>query len=126
MSAGQFVTVGYPASYDSNQIHPIRVQPETLALAVTIASTNVVNAASSSGINTPISAVVSRGRRSKGLNARLIRVRFTSVLPEGYLANSVISLPALNPTLLLAPTGATGTYLGEDIEVIGTSPETVR
>lgn len=126
MSAGSFVNSRYEATYDPSMVHPIRVQPETLDLTVTLASGSTANEATTVAINNPISASVSKGRRAIGLNARLIRVKFTGTLPTGYLANSVITLPAINPNLLTAPKGATGTYLGVPIEVVGTSPETVR
>lgn len=126
MSAGSFVRVAYQASYNVAAIHPIRVQPETLQLSVTIGGTAVVNTAAAGAITTPAGVRVSAGRRSRGVNARLIRIRFSGVTPDGYQANSTITLPALNAALLGAPNGATGTYLGQPIVVVGTSPETVR
>lgn len=127
MSSGAFTTVGYQASYSATAIHPIRVQPETLDLEVTIGGTTVANTAESVGdVNNPISAVVSRGRRSKGLNSRLIRITFGDTPPTDYRPFSTIALPALNPALLAAPNGAVGTYLGSAITVAGTSPETIR
>lgn len=126
MSTGNFITARYAASYDDANIHPIRVQPETLGLQVTIAGVAVTNTQAVGALNNPISAVVSRGRRSKGLNARLIRIKFGDEPPEDYLANSPLTLPALNPALLSAINGATGTYLGAAITVLGTSPEVAR
>lgn len=127
MSNGVFVSRAYQASYDTTQIHPIRIQPETAGLSVTINGAAVVNTGSTSAVNNPISAVVSRGRRSKGLNARLIRVKFVQgEEPEGYTPNSAIALPALNPALMNAVEGATGTYLGGTVVVVGTSPEKRR
>lgn len=126
MSAGSFIRVAYQASYNANAVHPIRVQPETLALSVTIAGAAVVNTAATQAITTPTGVRVSAGRRSRGVNARLIRIQFTDVTPEGYKPGSTITLPALNAALLAAPNGASGTYQGLPITVIGTSPETVR
>jgi len=126
MSAGAFTVVPYRASYNTEQIHPLRIQPETQDLAVLIGGTNQLNTPEEVATNNPISAVISRGRRSKGLNARLIRVRFTAAPPTGYQVNGTLTLPAINPALLGAPNGATGTYLGIAIEVVGTSPETAR
>lgn len=126
MSAGNFVRVGYQATYNTAAIHPIRVQPETLLLSVTIGGTATVNTAATGAINTPAGVRVSSGRRSRGVNARLIRIRFSGEPPAGYQANSTITLPALNPALLNAPNGATGTYLGQAIVVVGTSPEAAR
>lgn len=126
MSAGAFTVVPYRASYNNTQIHPLRIQPETQDLAVIIGGTNTLNTPEEVATNNPISAVVSRGRRSKGLNTRLIRVRFTAAPPTGYQINGILTLPAINPDLLGAPNGATGTYLGIAIAVVGTTPETVR
>lgn len=127
MSSGSFTIVGYAATYNATQVHPIRIQPETLNLTVTIGGDPVGNDAEPVGnINNPISAVVSNGRRSKGLNARLIRVTFGDGPPTGYAVNSTIALPALNPALLAAPEGATGSYLDTPITVVGTTPEKVR
>lgn len=126
MSAGAFIRVAYQASYNPVAIHPIRVQPETLALSVTIGGVATVNTASAANINTPAGVRVSSGRRSRGVNARLIRIQFSGETPEGYRPGSTITLPALNPQLLNAANGDTGTYLGLPIVVIGTSPETAR
>lgn len=126
MSAGAFSRVGYQASYNAAAIHPIRVQPETLALSVTIGGTAVTNTAATGAITTPTSVRVGGGRRRRGVNARLIRIQFSGTPPTGYKAGSTITLPALNAALLAAPNGATGTYLGQPIVVIGTSPETTR
>lgn len=127
MSGGSFIVVGYTASYNNANIHPIRIQPETEALTITIGGAAVVNSGEDAGnITNPISAVVSRGKRSRGLNARTITIEFTSAAPTGYLVGSPITIAAVNPDLLTAPAGATGTYLGQSIRVIGTSPETAR
>lgn len=127
MSAGSFTRVGYLATYDATQVHPIRVQPETLELSITVGGAPVTNEGELvTAVNNPISASVSRGRRSKGLNARLIRITFGDAPPTDYKPNSVITLPALNPALLAAPEGAAGTYLGTACTVVGTSPETRR
>lgn len=125
MSAGPFQTVGYLADYGAGTaIHPITVQPETLLLTVTIGGTATTNSAESiDDVTNPISASISRGRRSRGLLSRLIRVKFTDTPPEGYRLGSAITLPVLNKDLMAAPKGATGTYLGADIAVVGVSRE---
>jgi len=127
MSAGTFTVVGYTASYNAGNIHPISVQPETLALTVTVNGENEINGGTPvDQVNNPISAVVSRGRRSRGLNARKITIEFTGTAPTGYRAGTPITLPAVNPNVVLASRGATGTYLGQAIRVVGTSPEVVK
>lgn len=127
MSSGAYVTAGYRATYNTQNIHPIKVQPETLLLAVSIGGSNVVNSGEPlDDISVPISAVVSRGKRSLGLNARTITVEFTQGVPAGYLPGAITTVAAVNPALLGAPRGATGTYLGLPVRVVGTSPETAR
>lgn len=127
MSTGAFTTIGYQATYDATQIHPIRVQPETLGLSVTVGGAPVANDGElATAINNPVSARVSGGRRQKGLNARLIRISFGDSPPDDYKPFSTITLPAVNPALLAAPAGATGTYLATAITVVGTTPERVR
>jgi len=131
MSAGAFITARYPAQYGAGtQIHPIRVQPETLTLSVTIGGAAVTNSQAAGAVNNPISAVVSRSKRGRGLIPRSITFRFTGTPPTGYKAGSTLSLPALNSALTGAPNGATGTYTvgatASPIEVVGVSPERVR
>lgn len=126
MSAGAFTRANYQASYNPAAIHPIRVQPETLALSVTVGGSTVTNTGSASALTTPTSVRVGGGRRRRGVNARLIRIQFSGTPPTGYKAGSTITLPAINPALLAAPNGATGTYLGAAIVVIGTTPESSR
>lgn len=127
MSAGSFGLAGYRASYNTANIHPIRIQSETLGLEITIGGTTVTNNGEDAAeINNPISAVVSRGNRALGLNARRITIKFTDSPPTGYLTNSPIAIAALNPALLSAPKGATGTYQGRVVQVVSTSPERVN
>lgn len=125
MSSGNFVIGRYTATYDNTQIHPIRVQPETLELSLTIGAGSVTNASAAGAINNPISAIVSKSRRGIGLVARIMRVRFTGEPPTDYQENGVITLPVVNPALMSAPKGATGTYLGAAIVLVGMTPERV-
>lgn len=125
MSAGNYVIGRYTATYDNTQIHPIRVQPETLELVVVVGGSNVTNGSATGSINNPISAIVSKSRRGIGLVARLIRVRFTGTVPDDYQPGGTIALPVVNPAIMNVSKGATGTYLGQEIVVVGTSPERV-
>lgn len=123
MSAGKFETASYAASYAANTNHPIRVQPETMALAFG-ANTN---GDAIGAINNPISAVVSRTRRSLGLRPRTVTIKFTGEPPEGYEDAGLITLPWLQTTGFNALVrGTTGTYLDADVEVVSTEPERAR
>jgi len=123
MSAGQFELSRYEASY-GEEIHPIRIQPETATAA--IGGTN--NNPPAGAATNPISAVVSAGRRSKGLNPRLVSLRAPATgQPAGYLANGLTVIPALTEAFFnAAVAGAEVTYLGSTYTVVGRSPEIVR
>lgn len=121
MSQGAFLR----SRYTDNQgaIHPVRVQPETVALVI---GTNT-NTAPTGAITNGITARVSGSRRQIGLLTRTVTFVFTGTPPTGYLANSPLTLPWLQTTgFSTIARGATGTYLGVAIEVISTSPERVR
>lgn len=121
MSAGAFEIAAYET--DPGVIHSIRIQPETLAATVD----GTANAAAAGAITGLGSASVSRGRRANGINARLVRLRFTGAAPTGYLANGTVTIPALTPEFYDgAIRGATGNYLGVAVEVAGRSPETIN
>lgn len=120
MSSGPFLRSKY--TLDSGDIAPIRVQPETVALSIG----GSANAAPTGATTTQGSAVVSRGKRAKGINARTVTIVFDSP-PTGYKADSPIRLPWLNPTTFTSlAVGATGTYLGASVTLVGKSPEQVR
>lgn len=123
MSAGAFVISRYEASYAAN-IHPIRVQPETTAAS--IGGTD--NDPPAGVVNNPISVVVSRGRRSRGLIPRTVTLRAPATgQPAGYLALGLTTIPALTEAFFTAATaGAEVTYLGATFTVVGRSPEIVR
>lgn len=114
MSNGQFTKTRYLADYGAGTaVHPIRVQPETIQLVV---GTNG-NDAPVGAISNPISAVVSRGKRARGLRPRLIALRtpLTSP-PTGMLPGGITLVPALNKTIYTAAESADDdtevTYLG--------------
>ena len=123
MSSGTFLRSRYAATWDTGAIHPIRVQPETIAMALT-SNTTTTNAPPSGAINNPISAMVSRPLRGKGLRPRKVTLQLTGTAPTGYANGSVVSLPVLNTTLFAALTnGVSVNYLGTTWEVISTDPE---
>lgn len=120
MSAGEFVRSRYES--DAGNVHPIRVQPETIA--ATIGSANTAPAGT---IDLSISAKVSGGRRELGLIARKVRLAFTGAAPTGYAEDSIVSIPILTPTVYDGiAVGTTGTYLGAAVEVVGKTPESSR
>lgn len=124
MSAGGFQIALYQAQYgDGTAVHRIQIQPETLGLTIA----GQANTAPAGPPTSPISARVSGGRKQIGLNANLVRIKFTEAVPPGYLEDGIITLPLLNDAIRgVAFRGAVGTYLALDIEVVGTTPETVR
>lgn len=122
MSAGAFTNSKYESN--SGSIYRIRVQPETAA--ATIGGT--ANTAPAGAIDQEVSAQVSGGKRSIGMNARTISLSFTGSLPTGYAGPSV-RIPVLQSATYdawTATAGQTGTYLGVAVEVLGQSPETKR
>lgn len=127
MSAGDFLNSTYDA--DSGTAYPIRVQPETLSLTLN----SVANAAGTGTVaaGTP-SAKVSGGRTSFGVNARLVRVRFTNTIPDGYSGGKdTISLPVLTMAAFNAYSkGTTGTYtlgaVAYDVAFVGKTPEAIN
>jgi hypothetical protein len=124
MSAGAFSTSKYDSTA-TDLIHPIRVQPETLALQLG----STANAAPSGTAVLP-SAQVSRGKRSIGINARTVTIKFAAgSVPTGYKAESPITLPWLqeNAAFTGAVPGVTAvTYLGQTAILVGKSPEFTR
>ena len=126
MSAGIFSLIGYEADYgDGTAVHPVLVQPETLALTIN----GVTNAGSAvSNINNPISAQVSGSRRALGLHTRMVAFRFTGTPPATYAANQTLRLPLLTKDIAeVAVRGATGTYQSVAIQVSANySQEVVR
>lgn len=122
MSAGAFTNSRYTA--DDGTIYPIRVQPETLAL--TLGGT--ANTAPTGAVTGKIRARTSGGRRRYGVHARKVAIRFTGAVPDGYAANSIITLPILQPALYnaLVSGGTTGTYLGNAVEVVYKTAEKTK
>lgn len=122
MSAGAFVRSRYQASYGTgDQVHPIRVQPETLALTVG----GDANGAPSDSITNPISALCSIGKRARGLSPRSVTIQFPATgQPTGYKAGGITRVPILTEGIYGSITvGGEVTYLGVTCEVISKSPE---
>lgn len=118
MSAGPFTDTFY--STDKGGTGNIRLQPETLTFS--LQGTPEVGPADQEA-----SVRVQGSRRSFGIIARKVRVRFTSTVPTGYEPDSTLSIPILTQVAYAAITkGDTGTYLGQAIRVLGKTPEYVN
>lgn len=124
MSAGKFARLKYEASYDSTQIHPIRVQPETRDAVIG----GTQNFPPSGAATNPISAVVSGSKRTKGLTPRKVTLEFSGEVPTGYAEGAQVTIPCLSVAFYVKclVTGATGTYLGKPVSVVSTSAESVK
>lgn len=123
MSAGTFETAFYKMSAENGGfVLRCRAQPETLAAS--IASTP--NAGVAGPATAPGSATISQGRRTAGVNMRYVTLAFTGTPPTGYSGDPV-RIPVLDPAVFSEWTlGATGTYLGAPVEVVGRVGETVK
>lgn len=123
MSAGNFITAKYDSDYgDGSNIHPIRVQPETL-LATCGAEDNDEPGGA---ITNPIFCSAVGSKRGNAFVARRVRLKYKSgTLPAGgYTAQSRTQIPALNRPFYEACTkGAEVTYLGATWSVVGRSGE---
>lgn len=119
MSAGAFTRSKYED--DAGIVHNIRIQPETLALVIGAQT----NGAPAGAVTGRVSAKVSGGRREIGLNARKVTVAFNEgSAPDGYDPTGTIALPWLQVLSFASINrGATGTYLGAPITVVGKTPE---
>lgn len=124
MSTGSFVSSKYENGLN-NDIHFIKVQPETLTLQIG----STTNTAPTGNINNQKRAFVGSRRRRGAVCARKVGLRVTASGPNEYLEGSVLYVPVLRPAALQAmldPEGQTGTYNGASVEVIGSSAERIN
>jgi hypothetical protein len=110
MSSGAFRKTKYESNITKGgggtYTLPIRIQPETASCTINA----VANSAPTNAIDLPISAVVSRGRRSKGVLPRTVTLQNTDTAGTGgYKAGGVITIPALNKDFFDAAAAATDT-----------------
>lgn len=128
MSAGAFQLAVYSATYGGGgNRHPIRVQPETL----TASAGGETNSQTDSAATSPISAQISKGRRSLGLHARTVHLKLaTGSTPPagGYTSASRTTIPALQEAFFDAcsTVGTSVSYLGTTWETTGVTAERVR
>lgn len=121
MSAGKFERTRYEAN--SGEIHPIRVQEET----VDATFGGSANAAPAGTTTSDISARVSKTKREYGLRPRMVVVEFSGAAPAGYEEGNLYRVPILQASTYNAiNVGNTGTYLGSSVEVVSKLPEEVR
>jgi len=122
MSAGIFSRSRYEANYGTgNNVHPIRVQPETEGAS----DGTLINDPPGGDIDIPISAIVSNGRRARGLTPRFVYMRLTGTPPTGYAPGSTAKLVCLTESFYnaVAAVGTEITYLATEWEVTGFQPE---
>ena len=123
MSAGKFTSTFYQTSEDNGDfILTCRVQPETLAAEIN----GTANAGHPGPANAPGSATISQGKRTAGVNMRSVTLQWTGAKPAGYEGDTV-RIPVLRrATAAQWVPGATGTYLGQAVRVVGRTAETIR
>lgn len=122
MSSGRFQVGTY--EMDDGNIVKIKIQPETLA--ADLGSPNIFPVGAITIPN--LSAKVSGSKRSIGVNARTVTVRFTSTLPDDYSGDDISGIPVLvKATFDAINKGvSTGTYLGQPVTIVGKSAEVVN
>lgn len=119
MSQGSFARSRYEAG--NGEIHPIRVQPETLTLSVGGETNTPPAGATTIGL----SAKVSGSKRQFGLSARTVSFVWTGAVPDGFDPSGTIRLPILRPALWEGiETDDAVSYLGGTGVVVGKSAET--
>lgn len=124
MSTGGFERTVYEADY-AVEFHPIKVQGETEQADIDSIQNSV---GGTQALTSPISAIVSGGRKKLGLRARLVRFEFTAP-PTGlnYTPGQTLTIPALSKAFYdAAIPGNQINYLGGTGVVIGRVPESVR
>lgn len=123
MSAGEFLKSKYQASYGAGtQIHPIRVQPETIVADFA----DGTNEPPTGAVNNPISAIISRGAKAKGLRPRFVTIKLqaSATPPEGYKALAITRIPILTSGVFNdIEEGQVVNYLGAAWNVIGKTNE---
>lgn len=107
MSSGAFTISKYET--DDGEIHPIRIQPETLALQLG----STANAAPSGSVTDNQRVKVTKGAREYGIGARTVTITFGATPPTDYRPYAYITLPVLQQSVWDAITdGSAVTYQG--------------
>lgn len=123
MSQGEFVI----SRYESNDgpIHPIRLQPETLALVLGGAS----NDPPVNPVDNEISCYSRKPKERYGIGSRGVRLAWETPAtpPTGYKPFETLVVPILTPALFTAATvGTTGTYQGANVTVVSKLSEDIK
>ena len=123
MSAGELLRTFYQLDTgNGGGIVRARVQPETVAASIA----TTPNDGATGPATVPITAKASGGNSEFGVNMRSVTLAWTGTVPTGYSGDPV-SIPVLQESTFAAwALGASGTYLGQSVEVIGRSPERVN
>lgn len=122
MSQGEFVNSFYETDTgNGGDVVRCRVQPETLAATIA----GVVNAGNTGPATIPGSAKASKGIREYGIGMRSVTLRWTGAPPTGYSGDDVRIPVLMEATYIDWTLGATGTYLGAAVEVVGRNPERI-
>lgn len=120
MSQGSFNQGFYQA--DSGEVHVIRHQPETAALAID----GVTNSVAAGPATSEFWVKANQGARAFGLRPRAVKVRWTGVAPVGFKASAVLSVVVFQTSVFNGISiGDAGTYLGSAIEVTGKRGESM-
>lgn len=107
MSSGAFTISKYET--DDSVVHPIRVQPETIAAQFG----STANAAPTGAVTDNQRVKVTKGAREYGIGARTVTITFGDTPPDEYRPYSYITLPVLKKSVWDAITdGSAVTYLG--------------
>ena len=120
MSSGNFTTVRYKT--DAGNVHRIRVQPETVSLALGATA----NSPTTDELTPNLPSARARAsKRIFGVVARSVTLRWI-VIPDGYQAGTV-TVPILQKTVFDAlPLGGVVDYLSGSGEIVGKSNESIR
>jgi hypothetical protein len=124
MSTGSFVDSIYQSNKPSSNLHPIKVQPETLTLTLD----GTANTAPAGPTTSELRAFSSSRKRRGAVNARKVGLEVTSAGPNEYKVGSQIYVPWLDPDTFYTVTlgdNITGTYNGAGVKVIGSSEEKI-
>ena len=115
MSQGPFVYSKYEA--DNGDVHPVKVQPETLTLSL-----GGANSAPAAAVTNRLKARVSGGNRAYGVKCRAASFKFTAdPSTKGYAEGQLLRLPILSKARFdaIVPGETTGTYQGIAIIAVG-------
>jgi hypothetical protein len=78
-------------------------------------------------VNLGLFAQVSKNKKSDGVGCRTVSIRWVGAAPDGYKPGEALTVPVMTAAAYNTYTpGTTGSYLGNQVVVIGRSAETAR